>query len=217
MRRIFIAAIMMPAALTLAAAALADAAEDVAEADRLSDKGRFEQAIELYSRAIDSGELSGYDLAAAYYSRGLSQGRLRNNEAATSDYHAALDADPTLVSGWSSLCYQRSRNEAQLAEALLACDKALELDPGHGPSYGIRAEIQGMRGNIAEAEKDYAEAIRLAPDNWALYFNRGVLYHRENRREEAERDFSEAYGRAPGWARQHPTAVKMFREYGFAK
>jgi len=204
-------------ALLFSPAVLADAAADVAEADRLSDRGKFEQAIEFYSRAIDSGELSGYDLAAAYYSRGLSQGRLRNSEAAIRDYNSALAADPTLVSGWSSLCYQRSRDEAQLIEALLACDRALELDPAHGPTYGIRAEIRGMQGNIAAAESDYAEAIRLAPDNWALYFNRGVLYHRADRRDEASRDFSTAYGMAPGWAREHPAAVKMFREYGFAK
>ena len=54
------------------------------------------------------------------------------------------------------------RVESNLAAAIDELDRAIEIDPAHGPSYLERAEVMAELGNIDRAIRDAALAARLS-------------------------------------------------------
>ena len=54
------------------------------------------------------------------------------------------------------------RTESNLSAAIDQLDRAIEIDPAHGPSYLERAEVMAELGNIDRAIRDAALAARLS-------------------------------------------------------
>ncbi len=197
--------------------AFADASVDYNKALKQAEYGNFQAAIDLLDRAIDSGELSSEHTAKAYYDRGLANGRLGRSDKAQRDFESAVIYNSSNVKAWSSICYEKTEKRENLDEALDACNEALRLDPLHGPTYNIHADIWYRKGNNSEAEKDYKHSVRLDSDNWLVYFNRGVFYDDIGQPDNARRDLTAAYVKAPAWGRTHSGTLSLFKKYGLAE
>lgn len=187
-------------------------AGDLEGADAAADRGEFEAAIQLYSRAIANGESGDDGIGAVYYARGLTHGRLNQNDQALADYRTAVQTGYQDARVHSSMCYTLSDRLGRPDEALPACNEALRIDPYHAPTYSIRALIWWRKDIIVEAEKDFAHALSLDGENWGIHFNRGTMFHDLGRYPEAEADFRRFSELAPDWAKQQ--MAHRLQEYG---
>jgi tetratricopeptide (TPR) repeat protein len=59
-------------------------------------------------------------------------------------------------------------------------------------ALNVRAQCHHFLGELAEAEKDYAESIRLAPDQPSWYVNRARFWEQRDRKDLAEADRQKA-------------------------
>ena len=71
------------------------------------------------------------------------------------------------VAGYSNLCAGLAMLE-RLAEALQACDRALQLDDRHWRSYSNRALVYLKQQRYPEAERDIASVEALSPNAHTL-------------------------------------------------
>ncbi len=66
--------------------------------------------------------------------------------------------------------------QANYVEAILALNKAIELDPYYPQAWNHRGNVLSMMQRYAEALGCYEKAITLRPDYHQAYFNRGLLF-----------------------------------------
>jgi lipoprotein NlpI len=91
-------------------------------------RGDFDAALESFTLAIQSGDLSNANLAVTYTNRGLAYGRKGDNERAIQDYNEAIRLNPNYALAYSG----RGRTRffvAQFQAAQEDFKKALELNP----------------------------------------------------------------------------------------
>jgi Flp pilus assembly protein TadD len=84
----------------LAGAAVADPMADLRDGNALFREGKYEAAVEAYTRAIMSGELGADALAVTFNNRGVAYGELGDFDRAILDYNEALGLradDPTSI------------------------------------------------------------------------------------------------------------------------
>ena len=193
--------------------AIAGGEADWNRAVALSRAGKSAQAIDYYSRAINSGEYSGKDLAKLYFNRGFDHGRLSQNDQALSDYQFVIRLDPTNAKALSSVCYQHLRRN-DLDKALKICNQTLRVKPDHAPAYAFRAQIYTRKGNFDEAERDYEHAVRLSPKNWVIHFSRGKFHEYIGNTAAAKNDFIQAFRNAPPWVQRDPPTTAAARRHG---
>ncbi len=93
------------------------------------------EAVVTRAMAFDSGTGEAYD-GLAYVSMLLDR-----HARANSLYRRAVDASPTVPRHWYNLaCSERSLG--RLAEAEVACDRCIALDPGQYPTHLLRSELR---------------------------------------------------------------------------
>ncbi|MHC5539436.1 tetratricopeptide repeat protein [Singulisphaera rosea] len=123
----------------------------------------YEEAIEFYSRAIQSRPQPNY-----YISRGMAwidQGR---TDLAITDYDGAIDLDPEDPRIYLLRAYARiSRKELETAIADL--DEAIRLEPESSTAYNTRGQVRYSLEQYGKAIPDYLEAIRLDPTDPAKH------------------------------------------------
>ena len=127
-----------------AASARADGIDD-AEAGRSAySRGDYDLAIDNYTHAIRSGELSGETLAAVFTGRGIIHYIESQSARAIADYSAALSLDPGHVEAW----YMRGIAywlQGRYDLAISDYTEALSLDPGHVNAGKNRAAARRLR------------------------------------------------------------------------
>ena len=89
-------------------------------------------------------------------------------------FEQAVAIDPTFATGWAALCHARAtqahfgpwtKPRAELkAEALLAADKALALNPHCGSAYASLSRLEPL-ADYARREALFRKALALAPDD----------------------------------------------------
>jgi lipoprotein NlpI len=188
-------------------------------------KGDLEKAINTYTRAIESGELSNVDLVRAYNLRGEVQvGKSRFEEAltdfesairldrnyATSYYNRALlvygdaaiaDLSRALKPDYVDALFERGirydRNGDQ-ARAFLDLDTVIRLNPRHVDAYSYRGGMYHLKAEYDKAITDFDSAIREDPKNDILLTFRGGGYYGKQMFNEASADFEAALKLNPG-------------------
>src|SRR5262249_51577136 len=75
----------------------------------------------------------------------------------------ALQLDPRLASGYSTLGWMTLHFNRDLAEAERAVDRALQLDPTDSLTRFRRAHVLAIRGRVREAEGEAEDARRVDP------------------------------------------------------
>ena len=93
LKRSAIAVALLLAGLQVVAAN-AGALEDAEAGLDAGLRGDYGKAAELFSRAIESGEVSGSDLAVVLYRRGVAFERMNHEDRAIADYGQAIELNP---------------------------------------------------------------------------------------------------------------------------
>ena len=126
MRRLtFILPLLLGIGLGLARAAVA---EDYQVGYAAHLRGEFEAAVESYTRAIESGDLSAEERAHVHYNRGNAHSALGEQRLALEDFDRALELAP----GLTRAVYSRGVVRfylGEFAEAASDLDRALEREP----------------------------------------------------------------------------------------
>ena len=79
--------------------AIAGVLQDAVAGEKAHQEGDLNRAVRLYTKAIDSGELSRADLAGIYNDRGQAWRLKGNLDAALSDHNQAIALNPDLSIG----------------------------------------------------------------------------------------------------------------------
>ena len=99
-------------------------------AKELRQEGKFEQAIENYSKAIELKP----DYAYAYINRGNLYLKTGKTEAALKDYNKAIELKPDYVVCYDNLGLAYAY-KGEYPEAIKSFEKAIELDPKYADAH----------------------------------------------------------------------------------
>ena len=140
----------------------ADPVSDALEATRAGD---HRTAVEHYSQAIESGELTDQGLAVVFHNRGAAFHALGEYRRAIQDYDTGLRYQPSDA----YVDYtNRGRAYFELSEyrqAIQDFDAALSLNSRYSEAYFERGRAYDAIGDSQRAAQDYAQALALEPDN----------------------------------------------------
>jgi tetratricopeptide (TPR) repeat protein len=138
------------------------------EGDALLDAKRFEEAVEIFERAIDLDPHCGEAFAGLGHALREDVERL---DAAIAAYSQAIEYDP----GWSDIYLVRSYAFLALGrvdEALADATRAVELELATNDTEALVGEALVARGaalnaagRVGEAADAYSKAIEIAEDN----------------------------------------------------
>jgi tetratricopeptide (TPR) repeat protein len=156
------------------------------------EAGRVSEAIEIFS-----GLISSEPRAELHYYRALAYGRKHEYKPALDDLAAAISLEsqqPAYHLQKGLFLLRTGRN----AEAIQACTRALELDPGNAKAFGCRARAYLRQGSTANALEDARTAIQLNPANGAWYVLRGDIRGSTGDYGNAIQDYDQALQMCPG-------------------
>ena len=101
-----------------------------------------------------------------------------------------------------------------LAEAIAACRRALELQPDWAPAYVTMGNVQQASGEIEEAMRLYSEAIALNPDFAEAYANLGSMLYKQGRLVEAIVNYEKAIALKPDLAAAYWNLAGALKQQG---
>ena len=128
-------------------------------------------AIELCTKAIDSGRFAGLELAKAYHSRGTELAATGQHDRAIADFDVAVQLEPT----FTSAVFNRALSWSAKGEhdrAISDYDTVLKLSPRDGSAHLGRAAEWIAKGDYKRAIADFDDATRLGQAA-SGYFGRG--------------------------------------------
>ena len=163
---------------------------------RAQNSGVFGKAIEFYSKAIESDDLSRKDLARVFNNRGAAYKNLEFFDLAIDDYNTAI----RLKKDYARAYYNRGialGSKGLLDDAIKDYSTSLKLNPDDAATYNNRGLAYERAGLHKKAIVDFSRAISLAPDLSYAYYNRGLAYEVANERRRAIMDFRKSYSLNP--------------------
>ena len=152
-----------------------------------ADKGRFEEAIEYYRKAIRIHPNN----AEAQYGLGLvfaAQGRL---DEAIENYRKAIQINPDYCNALNDLGYALA-DKGQFDEAIENFRKAIRINPNCAEAQYNLGNALAAKGQFDEAIENYYKAIRIDPDYAEAHSNLGVALAEEGKIDEAIVHFQRA-------------------------
>lgn len=155
----------------LAGPALAAGLDEVQAGNDAFGAGRYEAAVEAFTRGILAGDLDPEALAIAFNNRGVAYGELGDFDRAIADYAKALELQPgdsTALKNLRIAHIRRGAAAANLGEteaALTDYGRAIELDPAHPTAYLRRGQLRLNSGDPEGAMADLEAARRLSPED----------------------------------------------------
>ncbi len=147
----------------------ASAATFIKQGDDLYEKNNYQQALDVFNKAVEADPNS----AAAYAGRCLARRGLQDNAGALADCSQALQLDPNNADAYRGLSMiKRGNNDYQ--GALADANRAIELAPDNYRSYLTRGLAKESLKDLNGARADYNRAIELNPNYAMSYFYRGT-------------------------------------------
>lgn len=184
-----------------ARAAEEDALTLLDEGSALIDQGRYDEAIDVLTRAIKSKFPAEYDVESnyglIYTNRGLAYFRKGFIKEALADYDTAVAIDPGNPDTLNNRGVLR-QSRGDIAGALADYNAAIAANALSPSAYLNRAELLIESRRSSEALKDLNNYILLVADNPSVYNLRGKIYLDQGKRELAAADFNRSLFLAPG-------------------
>jgi tetratricopeptide (TPR) repeat protein len=135
-------------------------------------RGKYEDAILSYTRALEDKSLSDPRRANIYNDRGVAKWRLKRTTDAIEDFNRAIELFPDF-----SVVYNNRGNAlidlGRPDEAIADFDRAIALAPGYGVAYNNRGNAYHAMQDFAAASRDYRKASELMPTNAVPFNGRG--------------------------------------------
>ena len=105
-------------------------------------------------------------------------------------------------------------SQGDLAAAVAACRRALELQPDWAAAYVTMGNVQQASGLLEEAMQCYSEAIALNPDFAEAYTNLGSMLYKQGRLVEAIVNYSKAIELKPSLAAAYWNLAAVLKQQG---
>jgi len=192
--------------LAIAGPAWAGGAEHLQQGETEMHRGRYEQALASFTRAIDSPDLKGSLYAIAFIKRGEAYAALRRYNDAIRDYDRVIEFNPKNPLGYNYRGYVLLEAK-RYDEAIRDFTRAITLDPKFVNAWNNRAMAGVAKGEIGRPLEDLRRAILADPDNPVAYYYRGNLYFYQGNYVAAAADFARHAELAPG---ELYTAIKLY-------
>lgn len=160
---------------------------------------RHDNAVAACTQLIDSGRLTGRELAAALLDRAdlLAPGTGDAYARALADYDRAIALEPKAAIAFSKRGKAHLLYARNLKLALRDLDAAIRLDPSQADFLVTRASIQAWLKQPDRALADLDRAVALAPTSEKARSVRGLTHLDQGRFAKAIADFDEAIRLAP--------------------
>lgn len=157
------------------------------KANILADRGKYEEAIPVYTKAIESFQ----DRPDVYYKRGVCYENLQIFDKALSNYTKCLELDPD----YADAINNKGVVLAQSQQFQAAADQFTLLVEKH-PDNVLALRNRGLclhdLGKYSEAIADYEKAIELEKTDAQTWFQKGNVYLEQDLFEKAIADFNQA-------------------------
>lgn len=152
------------------------------------------------SKLIQSGTLSGQDLANVYVNRGSAYYEKGDDDHAIQDYDQAIRIDPSNVMAFEGRGNAYS-DKGDYDRAIQDFNQAIKLNPTYGLAFYTRGFAYDNKGDYDRAIQDYDQTIRLLPNATQGFDGRAEAYDAKGDREHAIQDFTQAIVLDPSDAR----------------
>ena len=142
--------------------------EDAEAGFEAQKRGDYDKAIVLFTKAIESGELSVKQLAIIYGGRGNVWCDKGDYDKAISDYTKAIEINPQYDKPYysrGSAWYDKGDYDRAIADYT----KAIEINPQYANAYYNRGYVWGDKGKYDKAISDYTKVIEINPKHVSAY------------------------------------------------
>ena len=164
-----------------------------------SRRGDLDEAVRLYTKAIDSGKLSDENIVVIYTNRGNVFLRKGDYKRAIKDYSKAIKLNSYYVRAYNNRSWAWV-NRGKYDQALADCGMAIDLNPQYLPAYINCGVAWERKGEYDRAIANYSKAIELNPQYALSYSNRGAAWKNKGEHERAMADYNRAIEVAPEFA-----------------
>lgn len=130
--------------------------------DRATCNSSSLEAGAACTRAIESGQFSGADLAKLHTNRGVERKRKGDLDGALADYAEAIRLNPDDPFAFNNRANTR-RDKGDLDGAIADYTEALRVDPGYTAAYVNRGMVHERKGDTDKARADYEAALARPP------------------------------------------------------
>lgn len=160
----------------------------IEEAEALTKRGEFNEALELYSQAAELYP----DNQFIFVNRGnIYNDHFRDFEAAIADYNKTIEINPKFSWPYMNRAIALGRLK-RWEEAIADYGRAIELDQNYAAAYNGRAWSYCQIGKFEEALIDANRALKLKPNEANYFDTRALAYTGLKRYEDALADLNTA-------------------------
>ncbi len=193
MRRILLAlALLLPFAAVPAAVEAKQVPNlIVLDAQSAAREGKYQEAIDLYTQAIGTGELKPFMLVAAYNGRGLVYYRMGQYDTAIDDYSRALSIEPENDTVLRNRCFAFIEKR-EWGYALDDCQASAAAAPGDPQGPDTVGYLYFRQGLYPQAIEQFNKSIQFNMNYGPAYLHRGMTYDKLGNREQARADLLKA-------------------------
>lgn len=171
---------------------MADTKELIEKGDIYFDEGKFNQALNLYKKALNV-EPKNVD---ALICCGLCYRNLKDYDKAIEYYDNALEIEPDNKTALNNKGYAMEMKD-QIEEAIEMYKKSLEIDPNYDMPLVNLTKIYIDRKDYQSAIKVYKNALKVEPINTANWIDLGRAYRFMEKYDKAILAYTEALRLAP--------------------
>ncbi len=176
--------------------------------DVYQQKKDFEQAIELYQKALAIDPNS----YKANLAMGIVQTKLGNDDKAKDFYFRSLAANPNNAQAYNNLGFWYNQ-QGDLEQAKDYFLKAIELKPNSSQAHNNLGMIYGKMGDDQKAFEEFEISLNLNPRSARAYTNLGLIYYRLKELGKAEDCWRKALEIDPNFPEAKRAVSLLHKEY----
>lgn len=159
----------------------------------LNNLGQFNDAIKIFDLCLSLKP----DFAPTLSNKATSLQKLGRVKEAIESFKAALKVDPFAPKVLYNMANSLAEEDPE--EAIIAYEKAIELDPNYSEAFNNKGNLLKALGRFSEALDAFDHVIRMNPDPAEPYYNRGNLLQDMKRYEESVASYRIAIDKRPDY------------------
>ncbi len=171
----FIVLLAMTVAVMGARPVNASGVADFQDAIAAQWKGDLDEALALYSKALQEGELSHKQLSIGAYNRGIIYLSKQKYSLAIADFDTAIWLRPNYADAFHNRGLAHSR-AGRYDQAIRDFEEALKFKPENPSALNNRGNAYRAKNQFDKALVDYDNAIAMRPDYGFGFYNRGLAF-----------------------------------------